>query len=99
MAYKKDPGKEFIRNEILELKDMKYSWVGIEQWTVKEADGSSRTSKPTLVKREKVKNPDESGFRTGKCKGFTIDDFNLILEKQEEIKGALSPDDEGGSGS
>lgn len=42
---------------------------------------------PQLEKREQYET--EEGTRSGKAKGFSKDDFDLLLENQEEIKKLL----------
>ncbi len=80
-------GKDFTRNVLLELQVTKYTWMGVESWTITE-DGQSKTTKPVLAKRELKK--DKSGnVRTGHCKGLSLEDLQIIFKNKEKVKPLL----------
>lgn len=67
----------------VELKNATYQ-IRVVQWTVDDIEGD-----PVLEKRLIFKKRDQK--QLGRHKGFDRDDFNIIIDKQEEIKDALNP--------
>lgn len=78
---------DFKRNVILELQSTKYAWLGVESWTITK-NGDTKTTKPVLVKRALEK--DKMGnVRTGKAKGLSLEDLQLVWKEKEKVKPAL----------
>lgn len=81
-------GSDFQHNKLLEIEDSQYAWIGVESWTITNGQGT-KTTKPGLVKREKVKDKQTGSERLGKAKGFSITDIELVESRLDEIKGYL----------
>lgn len=80
--------KKFDRNVILELQTTKYTWLGVESWTITDANGVTKTTKPALAKRE-LKKDKNGNPRVGQCKGLSLEDLRLIFDNKEKVKPAL----------
>ncbi len=84
--------KQFERISIHTVDETDFKWIGVERWKITGEDGTSETS-PTIAKREKNKT-DREGVKTyGKCKGFTLREMSVIVEKWDELKGIMEKED------
>lgn len=77
----------FQRTVILEIRATQHYWLGVESWTITNAQGT-KVTKPALVKREIVQDK-QGNQRTGKCKGFTREDVGELANRLDEIKALL----------
>lgn len=82
-------GSDFQHNKLLDIEDGQYAWIGVESWTITNAQGT-KTTKPGLVKREKTKDKQSGEVRMGKAKGFSATDLELVLSRIDEIRGYLN---------
>lgn len=80
--------KQFDQNRIYEVQDSERFWLGVESWTITDSRGTN-TTKPGLVKREKVTNKQTGDVRLGKAKALSIEDLELIEQHMDSIKANL----------
>jgi hypothetical protein len=79
---------DFTQNKLYEVQDAEKFWIGVETWTITDEKGT-KTTKPGLVKRDKTTNRETGEVRTGKAKGLSIADIELIEQHMEQIKTTL----------
>ncbi len=79
---------DFTQNKLYEVQDAEKFWIGVESWTITDANGT-KTTRPGLVKRDKSVNQQTGEVRTGKAKGLSIQDLELIEQHMEQVKASL----------
>ena len=82
--------KEFKRVVVHTLEESDRFWLGLEKWEISDRNGSRITS-PVLAKRE-IRIDHDGTRRTGKLKGIIPHELDLIVEKYEELKVLMAPD-------